>query len=85
MTAALIGRGVVHHTRLRPARHAFAYRVFFLMLPMRALARGEATLAIARNRAAWLSFHDADHGEGGDDSLAWIEGLLREHGVHDAR
>ncbi|MDE2477622.1 MAG: DUF1365 family protein, partial [Betaproteobacteria bacterium] len=58
MPTALIGRGVVRHTRLRPARHAFAYRVFFLMLPMRALARGEATLGIARNRAGWLSFHD---------------------------
>ena len=85
MSVELIGRGVVHHTRLRPARHAFAYRVFFLMLPMRALARGEATLAIPRNRRAWLSFHDADHGEGGEDSLAWIEGLLREQGVHDAQ
>ena len=35
--AALIGTGVVRHRRLRPVDNAFAYRTYFLMLPMRRL------------------------------------------------
>lgn len=79
-----IASGLVRHKRLRPSGHRFAYRVFFLCLPMRALARNPALLPIARNRAGLVSFHDRDHGEGAADSLAWIEDVLRGHGVHDA-
>ena len=81
---ALLGLGEVRHTRLRPATHRFAYRTFFLMLPMRQLARQPEAL-LRRNRRGALSFHDRDHGEGGDDALAWIESLLRSHGIEDAQ
>jgi DUF1365 family protein len=37
--SALIGFGQVRHTRVRPARHAFAYATYFLMLPMRQMKR----------------------------------------------
>jgi DUF1365 family protein len=37
--APLIGFGQVRHTRLRPARNAFAYPTYFLMLPLRSLHR----------------------------------------------
>ena len=37
---ALIGFGEVRHTRLKPARHAFSYPPYFLMLPLRAMAKG---------------------------------------------
>ena len=80
---ALLATGEVRHTRLRPARHAFDYPTFFVLLPMRAL-RAEARQVIARNRRGWLSFHDADHGLGGPDALAWVEGLLAQEGLHDA-
>jgi uncharacterized protein len=84
---ALMGFGPVRHTRLRPVRHAFAYRTFFLMLPMRSLqARGPG--ALARNRWAPLSFYDADHGDGrGADTggaLAWLDALLQAEGIADA-
>jgi DUF1365 family protein len=39
---------------------------------------------MARNRFGWLSFHDADHGTGGPDALAWVEGLLAQEGLSDA-
>ncbi|MEY8878134.1 MAG: DUF1365 domain-containing protein [Leptothrix sp. (in: b-proteobacteria)] len=81
---ALVGRGTVRHTRLRPAHHAFAYPTWFVMLPMRAwrAAAGDAAFcALARNRAGVVSFHDADHGDGGADALAWVEALLAREGV----
>lgn len=83
MNRVQIGFGEVRHTRHRPQRNAFAYRGFFLWLPMRAL-RQQPDPVLARNRAALLSFHDRDHGVGGADSLAWLESVLTEHGVTDA-
>lgn len=81
---AQIGFGQVRHTRHRPQRNAFAYPTYFLMLPMRSL-RTHGAGALARNRRAALSFHDADHGDGRSDSLQWLEDLLRQHGIDDAQ
>jgi uncharacterized protein len=84
---ALIGFGHVRHTRLRPVQHAFAYRSYFLMLPLRSLSHNAST-ALARNRAALLSFYDCDHGDGRSikegGALAWIDELLDGEGIHDA-
>ena len=76
-----IGHGVVRHTRLRPASNAFAYRVFFVMLPMRTLARDPAALALPRNRRGLVSFFDADHGDGRGDALRWAEERLADEGI----
>ncbi len=76
----LILRGEVRHTRHRPRRHAFRYDTYALLLPMRALAATPCD-ALARNRFGLLSFHDRDHGHGGNDALQWIETLLRQEGV----
>ena len=90
MTTAgvLIGRGQVRHTRLRPARHAFAYPSAFLMLPMRRLAREGTQADLPVNRRGIWAFHDADHGDGRGPqqggALAWIEELLQAEGLHDA-
>ena len=81
---ALIGFGEVRHTRLKPARHAFSYPTYFLMLPLRAMAAG-GSAALARNRLGLLSFHDRDHGEGGSDCLAWLDALLQTEGIADAQ
>jgi len=79
----LLGRGPVLHRRLRPREHRFRYASYFLLLPMRALRR-QPCAALNRNGFGWLSFHDADHGEGGPDALAWLDGLLAHAGVRDA-
>jgi DUF1365 family protein len=81
--APLLGVGEVRHTRLRPVRHGFAYPTYFLLLPMRSL-RDRPAQALARNRFGLISFHDADHGDGRSDSLAWLDALLDEEGVADA-
>lgn len=83
MNQPQLGIGQVRHTRLRPARNAFAYPTFFLLLPMRSLRAGVAT-ALPHNRRGALSFWDADHGDGRADSLAWLEQLLQAEGIHDA-
>ena len=85
--APLIGFGQVRHTRLHPQRNAFAYGTYFLMLPMRALTKsGSNVLAI--NRSFWLSFFDADHGDGRGPqtggALAWVDELLQAEGITDA-
>lgn len=80
---AQIGFGRVQHTRLRPVRHAFEYATYFLMLPMRRL-REQPQQELARNRFGLVSFHDADHGDGRADALAWMDELLAAEGVHDA-
>lgn len=79
----LVGQGWVRHERLRPWRHAFAYRTWFLMLPMRSL-RGGTVPGLARNRFGAVAFHDHDHGDGGPDALAWLDALLADAGVRDA-
>jgi DUF1365 family protein len=91
MNTALIGFGQVRHARLKPTRHAFAYRTFFLMLPMRSLRQsgdGSRAGALAYNRSAALSFFDADHGDGrGPEqggALAWLDELLESAGITDA-
>ncbi len=84
---ACIGFGEVRHTRLRPVRNAFVYPTYFLMLPMRALRAGGGG-ALAFNRAAAISFHDRDHGDGrGPEqggALAWLDELLAAAHIADA-
>jgi DUF1365 family protein len=80
---ALLATGTVRHRRLRPAANAFAYPTYFVMLPMRSL-RTQPNAALRRNRFGLLSFHDADHGDGRTDALAWLDELLAREGVQDA-
>jgi len=83
MNAPLLGRGQVRHTRLRPVPNRFAYPTYFLMLPMRSL-RVHPSPDLPRNRFGLVSFHDRDHGDGRDDSLAWLDELLAREGIADA-
>ncbi len=78
-----IGFGEVRHRRLAPVEHGFAYPTCFVLLPMRTL-RDRPDAVLARNRRAMFGFRDADHGDGGPDSLAWLEQLLAREGVADA-
>ncbi len=83
MNLPLIGFGQVRHTRVRPVRNAFAYPTYFLMLPLRSLHRDGSQL-LAHNRPGAISFFDRDHGDGGDNALAWLDALLRSEGIADA-
>jgi len=84
---ALLGFGEVRHARLKPVRNAFVYGTYFLLLPMRSIARNGAG-ALAFNRSAALSFFDADHGDGRGPAqggaLAWLDALLLSEGIDGA-
>jgi hypothetical protein len=79
----MLGIGEVRHARVRPVGNVFAYPTYFLMLPLRTL-RERPSPELARNRFAAVSFHDADHGDGGADCLAWLDEMLAREGVGDA-
>jgi uncharacterized protein len=78
--SSLLGQGPVRHLRLQPRRHGFDYPSSFFLLPLRRLGQ-TPDVQLPRNRFAWMSFHDADHGDGGPDALAWVERLLAREGV----
>lgn len=82
----LLGFGQVRHTRLKPARHAFVYPTFFVMLPMRQLPHYQGPLAIDKPGA--ISFYQKDHGDGrsveSGGVLAWLDEVLSAQGIADA-
>ncbi|GAB1234374.1 DUF1365 domain-containing protein [Ferrigenium sp. UT5] len=85
MSSAQLCFGNVHHTRLSPVRNRFNYGVYFLRLPLRELeARPAQSKLFSRNRFNLLSHYDKDHGDGEQPLLAWIEGVLKAQGIHDA-
>ena len=77
--------GKVLHTRLRPARHAFGYEVYFMRLPLRAMTQQTYTTPrfFSLDKFNLLSFHARDHGDGKQALLPWIEALLHREGIHD--
>jgi DUF1365 family protein len=78
--------GKVHHSRLRPARNAFNYGVYFLRLPLRSMLHTPIALRfISRNRFNLLSFFDKDHGDGKQPLLNWIDDILKKEGIDDAK
>ncbi|RPH68179.1 MAG: DUF1365 family protein, partial [Burkholderiales bacterium] len=56
--------GEVRHTRLRPVRHTFRYRAWFLRAPLDELDERAGSWLFGVNRAALISFRSQDHGDG---------------------
>ena len=88
MTAGVTRRsclyvGSVMHRRLRPRRHHFRYRVFWILVDIDELAAlSERLRWFSHNRANLFSFHDRDHGNGSPTPLReQIERKLREADV----
>ncbi len=80
MISALYAGRVVH-ARLRPRRHRLGYRVFSLLLDLDELDGLSARLRLfGHNRPALFSFHDRDHGDGGE-LRAWIARQLAAAGI----
>lgn len=73
--------GHVMHRRLRPVQHRFAYRVFFLRLPLTTIESAQNAL-FSLNRFNLASLHFRDHGaRDGTHPLAWIRDILKREGI----
>lgn len=81
MTGARILFGRVFHSRRRPVRHAFAYPVFCLRVPLSAMAgAGHGLFSVDRWNV--LSLRTRDHGPRDGTALApWVRGQLRAAGI----
>jgi hypothetical protein len=66
----------VLHRRLRPRVNAFAYKVNYLCVALSDIDRLDGRW-LGVDRAAPVSFHRRDHGDGGDLDL-WMRDRLRE-------
>ncbi len=76
--------GRVWHRRERPVRHAFAYPVFFLRVPVSRLDLLERTW-LSLDRFNLMSFMRRDFGpRDGSDLEPWIRAKLRTHGIDRA-
>jgi hypothetical protein len=74
----------VIHSRQRPRRNAFRYRVAYLCLGLDAL-EGAAGRWLKVDRRALVAFHRADHGaRDGSDLRGWLRGILSAHGLAGA-
>ena len=75
--------GRVTHHRLRPRRHALAYRAYWLLLDLDEIdALAERLRLFSHNRFNLFSFDDTDHGSGARAPLrAQIEQTLEAAGI----
>ena len=75
--------GAVLHSRLRPLRNAFRYRIFFLRFALSEVqSLGNALFSI--NRWNLFSFHYQDHGaRDGSHPEIWIRALLAQEGLNE--
>jgi len=75
--------GSVMHRRLRPRAHRLRYRVFWMLLDLDEADLLPSRLSLfSHNRFNFVSFYDADHGDGSGSPLRpQIEGHLKEVGI----
>jgi DUF1365 family protein len=84
MTALASGlyAGPVNHLRVRPRRHSLRYRIFQILLDLEELPALDRGLTLfSRGGFNLFSFHDRDHGDGGGDLRAYVEGVLADAGI----
>lgn len=79
-------KGVVGHQRLRPVKHRFLTKAFYVQIPLVSICSEKArwgNWARGVDRWALLSVHSADHGDG-RPLLEWARTQLKNHGIEDA-
>lgn len=83
MTSSALYAGTVMHDRSFPRRHRFTYGVWYLLADLDELpALDRRIRGFGFNRAAPVSFHEADHGlRDGSPLRPWIERRLAEAGL----
>ncbi|MEZ5824074.1 MAG: DUF1365 domain-containing protein [Geminicoccaceae bacterium] len=86
MMRSRLYRGFVGHTRHKPFRHSFRYRVFWVLLDLDELGELAARFRLLKiDRFGVYSFWRKDHGRrDGSDLRPWIDGKLAEAGLPPA-
>lgn len=73
------------HARLFPRVNKFTYGIYYIACPLASLAGMDAGLFFRVNRPGLLSIYDRDHGDRqGSNLQAWIDDILKRHGLGDA-
>jgi uncharacterized protein len=83
MTHSSLYVGTVMHRRLRPRKHEFRYRAFWLLIDLDELPELEGRLRLfSHNRGSLFGLHDVDHGDGSATPLrVQVEQHLAEAGI----
>lgn len=82
MTASCLYTGSVMHRRLRPRRHHFRYRSWWMLIDLDELAHVAPRLRLfSRDRFNVVAFHASDHGHDHQPLRTQIEDCLRRIGI----
>ena len=83
MSASALYVGRVGHTRLRPFRHSFEYRMYTMLIDLDEVELvGQRLRLFSHNRFNLFGLSDRDHGARDGSSLrSWIDGHLAEAGI----
>lgn len=83
MSGSALYAGKVGHTRLRPFRHSFEYRIYTLLVDLDELDRLERRLRLfSHNRFNLFGLADRDHGpRNGSGLRRWIDHHLEAAGI----
>lgn len=83
MSASALYVGRVGHTRLRPFRHSFEYRMYTMLIDLDELELlGQRLRLFSHNRFNLFGLSDRDHGARDGSSLrSWIDGHLAGAGI----
>ena len=74
----------VVHTRLRPARNHFRYRVYYLCAPLASLINASGLWLMRHNRFGLFSFYNRDHAPANESPDGWIARLKAQSNLHAA-
>ena len=75
----------VIHQRFSP-KNQFRYTTFYIRIPMRSRKLNPQLLqnrGIGDNRFSWISFYDKDHGNEYQQSLDWVERILKDAKIEE--
>ena len=76
--------GQVIHTRFKPKKHHFKYKVFSLLIDLDEISKIDNNLNIfSYNKFNLISFFDKDHGErNGTSLIEWVKKNLKENEIN---
>ena len=70
--------GKVFHARLKPKKHSFNYKVFYLNINLNEIKKNKLPFFLSYNKLNIFSFYDKDHGPiNCSDINTWVRNLIK--------